>query len=515
MKLGTLKQQSISGARQPTGNPTRTRRAGRAAAALLALAAAWGTIAFAEPAQDSSISRVETGLLPAVIVAGKPNPPLTIAEQMGRYNVPAVGIAVIEGGEIKWTRSYGEQTPGSAPATERTLFQAASISKPLAAAAALRLVYEKKVALDEPVNKYLSSWKVPDSEFAPGNSVTLRRLLSHSAGLSVSGFDGYVPGKPSPSVRQVLDGEAPANSQPVRITQAPGKWRYSGGGYTVVQQLIEDVTKRPFGEALQSSILTPLGLTASSFEQPLSRDREPLAAIAHNAKGEALEGRWHVYPELAAAGLWSTPRDLARFGLWVMQGIAGERASALQKFVARGLVEPQPGLDRGNGERAGLGLSMRGEGRSLEFRHDGQNAGYFSILVAFPETGQGAVIMTNGDRGWPLVQEILRSIAAEYRWPARFVELVTPVRVERAKMEALAGSYSWGAKPNERITIAVAEEELTVRMGPGEPAPLLAIDERTFISRRGIRLQFEGEKATIKLPSGDPIVATREGAPKQ
>jgi CubicO group peptidase (beta-lactamase class C family) len=362
-------------------------------------------------AVDQRIARIESHLVPGVVVKDRPAQTITIAERIRFYDTPGVSVAVINGGVIEWVRGYGVmEAGGTQPVTPRTRFQAASISKPVAAMAALRLVQEGRLALDEDVNSKLTSWKVPENEFTKQEKVTLRRLLSHSAGLTVHGFPGYAANAPLPALAQILDGVTPANTAAVRVDVLPGSlWRYSGGGYTVMQQLLLDVTGRPFPQFMKATVLQPLAMDDSTYEQPLPDALRAQAASGHRADGKVIEGRHHTYPEMAAAGLWTTPTDLARFAIALQQAIAGTSTTVLAQATAKEMLTLQKGS-------YGLGLSLQGSGRAARFGHGGSNEGFRCEMVAYVETGQGAVVMTNGDRGARLGQEILRAIAREYGW---------------------------------------------------------------------------------------------------
>ncbi|HEX2853769.1 MAG TPA: serine hydrolase domain-containing protein [Opitutaceae bacterium] len=239
-----------------------------------------------------------------------------IVALMQKRNVPGLSLAVVAEGRIVRARGYGViESGGSTPVTEHTLFQAGSVSKPVAAFGALRPVDSGRLSLDANVNAALKSWKVPENEFTATEKVTLRRLLSHTAGLTVHGFPGYAVGATQPNLVQVLSGEKPANTPAVRADIVPGsKWRYSGGGYTAMQQLVIDVSGRPYPEFMHDTVLEPLGMLAGTFEQPLSQADAAKTATDHFQRAP-VKGRWPVYPEMAAAGLWTTASDLARFEL--------------------------------------------------------------------------------------------------------------------------------------------------------------------------------------------------------
>src|SRR5688572_931570 len=289
------------------------------------LGAACASTTIPQGTSDSpAISRIENGLLPPIVTKGR-DASMKLADRMAFHKVPGVSIAVINEGKLEWAKGYGVLESGSAQAvTADTLFQAASISKPVAAMAALALVEQGKLGLDEDVNLKLTSWRVPDNNFTRTEKVTLRRLLSHSAGLTIHGFPGYSANASIPTLQQILDGQKPANTKAIRVDVLPGKqFRYSGGGYTVLQQLMIDVTGRSFPDLLQDLVLRKIGMSRSTFIQPLPKDLESNAANAHE-EGKAIKGRWHSYPEMAAAGLWTTPTDLALFAIDVMESAQGK-----------------------------------------------------------------------------------------------------------------------------------------------------------------------------------------------
>ena len=338
-----------------------------------------------------------------------------LAARMARDHVPGVSVAVIEGGVVAWARGYGvQEAGGSARVTEETVFQAASVSKSVSAVAALRLVQDGRAALDEDINQRLTTWKLPVSAPMEGHPVTLRGLLSHSAGINVHGFGGYASGARLPTLHDVLDGRRPANNAPIRCEAPPGRRAaYSGGGFIIAQQLVSDVTAQPFADVMESLVLAPLGMRHSTFAQPLPPIFWPHAAAAHDAQGVELPGRWHSYPELAAAGLWTTPTDLSRVVIEIQSALSGGQSRLLGQPIAAQMVTHQ--LHAGN---AGLGVFVTGHGNATRFEHGGVNAGFRSTMVGLGYTGQGAVVMSNADSGTKLDGEIVRAIAAEYGWPS-------------------------------------------------------------------------------------------------
>jgi CubicO group peptidase (beta-lactamase class C family) len=310
------------------------------------LAAACATTVPQDTSGSARIERVENGLLPGTIIKGQ-NASMKLADRMAFYKVPGVSIAVIDNGKLEWAKGYGVLEAGTTKGvTIETRFQAASISKPVAAMAALALVDQGKLSLDENVNLKLTSWQVPENEFTRTEKVTVRRLLSHSAGLTVHGFPGYAANEPVPSLTQIFDGQKPpANTDPIRVDILPGKqFRYSGGGYTVLQQLMIDVTGKPFPSLMQELLLSKIGMTHSRFDQPLAKELEPVAAAGHLPTAAVIRGRWHTYPEMAAAGLWTTPSDLALFAIELMESVQGKSNRVLSQEMSTQMLTKQSGF---------------------------------------------------------------------------------------------------------------------------------------------------------------------------
>lgn len=261
---------------------------------------------------------------------------------MDTYKIPGLSVAVVDNYKIVWAKGFGvTEYGGSTPVTARTLFQAGSISKPVAAVGAMWLVEHGKLSLDEDVNKKLKTWKIPENEFTKDQKVTLRRLMSHSAGLTVHGFPGYAVSEQKPTLVQIFNGEKPANTAPIRVDFVPGpKMRYSGGGVTIEQQLMMDVTGKPFPEFMQQTVLSKIGMTDSSYEQPLPATRAAQTATGTHGDGMSVQGRWRIYPEMAAAGLWTTPTDLAKFGIEIALSNQGKANHVLSQKNVREMLTP-------------------------------------------------------------------------------------------------------------------------------------------------------------------------------
>jgi CubicO group peptidase (beta-lactamase class C family) len=430
--------------------------------ALAALLACF-TSAWADDALDERIARVEKGLVPPFAVQGRPAPSATIAQRMAELNVPGVSIAVINNGRIEWARAYGVVEAGSKrPVTTDTLFQAASISKPVAALGALHLVEQGKLALDEDVNRKLVGWKLPAGAQSAAAPVTLRNLLNHSAGTTVHGFAGYAAGAPVPTLVQLLDGAQPANSAAVRVDIAPNtQSRYSGGGYCVAQLLMTSVSGKDFTSLMNDAVLAPLGMKHSTFAQALPAALHHAAATGHDGAGRPMPGKWHTYPEQAAAGLWTTPSDLARFAIGLQQAAAGTSNKVVSQAMATQM------LTKLNGD-FGIGIELGNVDGQRSFRHHGSNRGFKADLYALTDGGQGVVVMTNGDGGWNLAAAVLRSVAVEYGWKdLRPVEKPI-VPVSAATLARYAGNYQLGPM---QVKVVHDGERLLISAPPLGPQP--------------------------------------------
>ena len=360
---------------------------------------------------ESRIAAVEDGLLSEY---GDPFwKQMDLSDRMEHFNIPGVSIAVISDYQIEWAKGYGVSEAGADdPVTPGTLFQAASLGKPVVAVATLHFVERGDLDLERDVNQDLISWQVPENKFTTEEKVTLRRLLSHNAGVTVEGFRGYALGEMVPDLQQIMNGEWPANSPPIRVDIVPGTiHRYSGGGYMIVQQLLEDIIGNPFPDIIQDSVFEPWGMTSSTFEFPLSQELRVHAAAGHVANGAPIPGGWHTYPEMGSgASLWSTPTDMAQFAIRVMESYTGHVDGVLSRNMAVQMLTPQI-------EDRGLGPLVYDDGGDrFYFMHPGANDGYKSVLVAYPLLGQGVVIMTNSDNGDALWREILNSVSVEYGW---------------------------------------------------------------------------------------------------
>jgi len=462
--------------------PTPIRRLCGAMATLLVPYA----LAAQTPEIEQRIQRIQGGLLPAVVVKGEPAHTTRLADRMAALHVPGVSVAAIRGGKIEWARGFGVTRIGGPPVTPDTLFQAASISKPVAAMAVLRLVQQGKLDLDADVNQYLKTWKLPGNKFTESHKVAIRELLTHTAGLTVHGFAGYAAGAPLPTLVQILNGEKPANSAAIRVDTEPGSiWRYSGGGYVVAQLLVQDVTGQPFAKLMHDTVLEPIGMARSTYGQPLPASRMSEVATPYRSDGQPVPGGPHTYPEMAPAGLWTTPSDLARYAMEVQKSLAGNSNRVLSAAMIRQMLTP--GLNH-----QGLGPGTGGSAGRPYFTHGGANEGYRCNLLAYNE-GDGLVVMTNGDNGGQLANEIQRTVAREYDWPdfQPTERAITPV--DPKMLDALIGAYQ-GAGPNMVFTITRENDQLFAQLTGQPKFPAFPEGERKFFLKAvDAQISFDGD----------------------
>lgn len=449
---------------------------------------------------EERIRLVENGLLPAIAIAGLPVSKTTLDQQMKQYGVPAVSIAVINDGKIEWAKSYGVlEANTNRTAQISSLFQAGSVSKPVASFGALSLVQKKTLDLNEDVNQQLISWKVPENEHTELKKVTLKHLLSHTSGFNVIGFDGYRQNEKVPSLMDMLNGSSPANNPPMKVEFKPGeRMSYSGGGYTVMQQLVEDNTNVSFADFMEISVFKPLEMSRSTMSYPLPPYLSKDAAFAHPANGLSMDGGYKTYPESAAAGLWSTPIDISKWLVHIQNSLSDDfQSPILNKDTLKLMLTPHIAP-------YGLGPVVNGDDKNIDFSHKGRTDGFACGFVAFPFLGKGIVVMINSDNGSCLVDEIIRGVSEVYEWPSYKTSWRKEIPISQKDLKGCPGRYGTGQEKNDIYDVVVSEEngELSVRFGYASiPYKLHKSDEnKFFLIETGFEVLFyEEEGATKKL----------------
>lgn len=360
--------------------------------------------------QRAHVRNIETDTVALSVNASEPPLQMSLQKVMELFKVPGFSIAVIDDYKIVWAKAYGVTDAGSHnPVTTTTLFQAGSISKPVAATGALWLVEHGKLSLDQNVNEKLKTWKVPENEFTTTQKVTLRRLMSHTGGLTVHGFPGYDVDEPIPTLAQIFNGEKPANTEAIRVIIVPGTAeRYSGGGITIEQQLVMDVTGEPFPEFMRKTVFEKIGMKDSSYWQPLPPDWAKHTAAGTHYDGTIVHGRWHIYPEMAAAGLWTTPTDLAKFAIEIALSKHGRANHVLSEAITTQMLTPVM-------DDAALGFFLETDNPG-QFGHNGDDDGFQAMLTMNADTGKGVAIMANSESGITIGNFVANRVAKEYQW---------------------------------------------------------------------------------------------------
>jgi len=452
----------------------------------------------AEVALAAKLDRIENGLQPNLQIQGDSIPNFNIEERLKELGIPGVSIAVIQNGEIEWAKGYGmADSTENRRVTRETLFLAGSISKPVAALRAHQLAEQGVIDMDTNVNEYLSSWTLPDNSFTETEKVTTRRILNHTAGLTVWGFPGYDKGDTIPSVPEVLDGLG--NTDSVRVYKTPGEsWMYSGGGYTIMQLMITDIEKKSFPEIMQKNVLDPLGMTKSTFENPLPEQYHALAATGYRGNGEEVEGQWPIYPEMAAAGLWTTPSQLI---LWAKE------IQKIQQSQEDGLLKVQtvnemltPGMnDHGLGP--GVGEHTYG--------HGGADEGFRAQMTVWKDSPVAVVVMVNSDNG-SIIKEIMLSIAKEYDLPGIEPQARTVREQSAEQLEKFVGLYDFTGMGEAQITIKDKGLVLNAEFIEN-PIFMLPESETTFFDQAsGEYFNFNLEEGKVKDFTVQRFTATRK-----
>ncbi|MCU0459876.1 MAG: serine hydrolase [Bacteroidales bacterium] len=403
-----------------------------------------------------------------------------LQERMKHHKVNGVSIAVVHNFKTDWARGYGwADVSEERPVTVKTLFQAASISKSLNGVGVLRLVQEGKLDLHSDINQYLTSWKFPYDSVSKGKHITLAALLSHTAGLTIHGFPGYARGDSLPTVQQVLDGQPPANTKAVRSFTEPGTGPvYSGGGTTISQVIVTDVTGQAYDEYMKKYVLDPLGMKSSTFEQPPAGLDSTLLATGYKADGTPVPGKYHVYPEQAPAGLWTNPADLCNYIIETALSYNGRSDKVLRQEFTRLRLDTVLG-------DAGLGVFTDRNDSSYYFSHTGGNEGFACYYLGDAISGDGVVVMTNSDN-FSLCAEVANSVATVYGWTDYYKPVMkTVVDIDAAILERYAGKYETGGEVTNMKTDA---GKLLISPAPGFWTTAYFTSETDFFVR-----EFEGD----------------------
>ena len=405
--------------------------------------------------------------------------PYTIKERMAHFHLHGLSIAVIRNYRIDWAKGYGwADSADQRPVTTHTLFQAASISKSLNGVGVVLLAQDGKLDLNTDINNYLTSWKFPYDSLSKAKKITVANLLSHTAGLTVHGFRGYSIGDTLPTPQQILDGKHPANSPAVRSMYEPGlKSEYSGGGTTISQVIVQDITHEPYDRYMQEKVLNPLGMRESFYTQPAPAARVSVLATGYYEDGTAVKGKYHIYPEEAPAGLWTNPSDLARYIIETQLSYQGKSAKVLNQQYTK--LRLTPYID----QSAALGVFIAKIGGEDYFQHGGANEGFRSQYFGSLENGNGVVVMVNSDNG-AILGEVINSVAKVYGWQDFYKpEYKTFVTLPPDQLKAFAGKYKLRGPRDLSLEVRTDADHLLIRQGwDGRETTFYPESDSTFFS---------------------------------
>lgn len=451
------------------------------------------------------IKRFESELKPRYYTSSEAAPQWSLLERMAFHKVPALSIAVAINGQLVWARAYGVTKKDSSRAVDtNTLFQAASLSKPIASLALLKLVSMGELELDTPVNNVLQSWQLPENKFTRNTPVTLRHLLSHRAGTTIHGFHGYLPSDQIPTSKQIVQGVAPANTDAVIVNQLPGKtYRYSGGGFQILQLMLEDVTQMDYSEWVQQAVFAPLSISRSNFRYP---QPDINSAIGHvGAESDPIPGSGYIYPESAAAGLWSTPTELVTIGKTLSEDRTGAN-HLLPQHLVRQLIP-----DTAN--EPGLGFGLNNDGDGVAFVHNGHNPGFSARWVNYADGRANVAVMTNSDSGGELIREVFSTLGHIYGWAQDAYKERDTIPLNPNLIESVVGNYFFDPNSSEpAVTIWVEDKKLWIEGALTVRTRLYPISPREFFIASGLNmtlinnqngqltvLDIEGELQLVKL----------------
>lgn len=443
-----------------------------------------------------NVTTVESNLLPKVRFLGESESGSPVSERIDFLKVPAISFALIEEGRVKWTSAYGTRIAGEDDTvTCETLFQAASLSKPITLMAAVRMQNAGLIDLDVDIQNYLRGYTLPTGEQSADNPVTFRNLLEHTSGLTPGGFLGYHRDLALPTDIDILNGTGVANSPRLESLKQPGaELAYSGGGYTVVEVAMQDVAGKPFDELMREWILGPLNMRSSEFTQPLPASRAKEVAQGHDGKGKTIDGGWNNYPEQAAAGLWSTAGDLAKFMVEIFNAYHGQ-SDEFGKDAIRNLLH-----DQRDGHAYGFIVSGN-EGEAPTITHYGGNVGYRSFMFINLQTGDGAVYLTNSDGGGNLGSEFLYSASRVYGWQRYQQEEAVRAFRSDAALKRLVGVYAFNENLKVTINYSDSEKAIGVNFPNGDRYSLVPIaeDDHFIHAGSGVTVSFAIDADTQSL----------------
>ena len=425
---------------------------------------------------------VEQGLRQPVVFENETVSTFSVLDRLSFYKVPGLSFALINKGKVAWSNGYGNLSSSSdKPVTRNTVFQAASIAKPVTAFAVMRMQDTGKIDISKPINAYLKSYQLAGAQPGAEKLISFENLLNHSSGLSAGGYMGYVQGDAIPTDVQTLLGQEPANTKAVAVELAAGKQvMYSGAGYTVAEVALQDEFGKPFEQLMASWVLQPLNMQHSSFDMAYPQQADVEIALGHDSAGVVIEGGWRVHPEQAAAGLWSTAADMANLAVELTKGYHGKSEVISERSARQMLapVKPEEDLSGYFGGQPAMSFVTDGKGERFLFKHNGGNMGYRSFMLMYPETGNGAVFLTNSDAGFSVGFDLIRAASAVYNWPDYKAKTYKRRQVDMAKQRLLLGDYVFDNGLQVSLRNSELADGIAVQFPNGDIYPLSAVEDK-------------------------------------
>lgn len=429
------------------------------------------------PGSLAKKEQLENGIRKQVRFLGEPEHLDSIQKKMSQHKIPALSLALIEHGHIAWTDTYhNTQYPKERHLDCTSIFQAASLSKPVTFLAAVRMASAGKIDLDKNIQLYLKHYTLPKGKQTADNPVTFRNLFAHTSGITPGGYEGYAQGQPLPSLTDILKGASGVNSPAVAVIATPNKTlAYSGGGYTLAELAFEDIYNDTFSNIMKKWVLAPVGMTHSDFTQPLPAGKHDTAASGYTRDGAMLPGGWHNYPEQSAAGLWSNSTDLAEFLVEIYKGYHGKSKVFSQASIKAFLSQER--------DRSAYGFIVDRSDDSISITHYGGNAGYRTGMTINLTTGNGLVYLTDSDNGGELGNALLLSAGRVYGWKHFKQTEAHRKQVEANRLKSLAGQYKWNKAVDLSVSFQDKSKALSLHFPNGDTYDLVPItgDELDFI----------------------------------
>ncbi len=430
-------------------------------------------------------SALEHGIRGQVKFIQEPENFSTIAHKMTEYKIPALSLAVIKQGEIDWSDTYVNKDYAEEQNLDcSSIFQVASLSKPVTFLAALRMHTAGQIDLDKNIQEYLKDFQIPQGKHTRENPVTFRNIFSHTSGITAGGYQGYARDLPIPSDLDILRASEGVNSPAIEVLAPPNEsLAYSGGGYTLAELAVQDIFGEEFSDIMHKWILEPANMTHSEFTQPLPDAQADQVARGYTYSGSMVEGGWHNYPEQAAAGLWSNSIDMAQFLIEIYRAYQG-KTSIFSETEIKSILSH---------EREGhvYGFMVNRSDDDIAITHYGGNMGYRTGMTISLTSGNGLVYLINSDNGSALGNELLLSTSRVYKW--QHFEQITAKRkhVNADDLMQLVGEYKW----NDQIDLSVKFEDnqISLYFPNGDAYKLVPVtgDELDFIHpNTGVQVSF-------------------------